>query len=172
MRTAVPIAALAAFAAVPAAAQSAAGQVPEALTRVTNCRTVTAAEERLACYDREVAALQTAQSSGQIVAMDRQQVRRTRQSLFGLALPNLDVFGDHSDDEAARIESTIRSATQNGAGKWIIELEDGARWVQVDSRDLSIYPRSGHNVRIRRASMGSYLANIAGQVAIRVRRIG
>lgn len=161
--------------AVPAAAQrQRPGQEPPAvLSRVVQCRTIAAEAERLACYDREVAAMQAAQSTGELVAMDRSQVRRTRRSLFGLTVPNLGIFGDDNEDEeeASRIESTIRSASQNANGKWIIEIEDGARWLQIDSRNLNFPPRRGQPIRIRRAALGSYLANVNNQVAIRVRRI-
>lgn len=145
---------------------------PAVLGRVVQCRTIASAEERLACYDREVAAMDAAQSSGELVAMDRQQVRRTRRSLFGLSLPNLGVFGDDGDEEeASRIESTVRSATQNAEGKWVITIEDGARWLQIDSRNLNFPPRPGQPIRIRRASLGSYFANVNNQTAIRMRRV-
>ncbi|HEX8644812.1 MAG TPA: hypothetical protein VF702_12955 [Allosphingosinicella sp.] len=153
--------------------QRPAPETPAALSRVVQCRSIAAEAERLACYDREVAAMDQARASGELVAMDRQQVRRTRRSLFGLAVPDLGIFGDDNDDEeeASRIESTVRSASMNANGKWTIELADGARWIQTDSRNLNIPPRSGQPVRIRRAAMGSYLANVNNQTAIRVRRI-
>jgi hypothetical protein len=146
---------------------------PEVLSRVVQCRSIASAEQRLACFDREVAAMDAAQSSGELVAMDRQQVRRTRRSLFGLAIPDLGVFGDDNEDEEqeSRIESTVRSATQNNLGKWIITIEDGARWIQIDSRGLNFPPRPGQPIRIRRASLGSYFANVNNQTAIRMRRI-
>lgn len=146
---------------------------PEVMNRVVQCRAISSAEERLACFDREVAAMDAAAASGHLVAMDRQQVRRTRRSLFGLALPNLDVFGDdrQDDEEASRIEGTVRSASQNANGKWTIVLDDGARWLQIDSRNLNFPPRPGQPIRIRRASLGSYFANVNNQTAIRMRRI-
>ncbi|HEX9932171.1 MAG TPA: hypothetical protein VGB08_04965 [Allosphingosinicella sp.] len=146
---------------------------PEVMTRVVQCRAITGSAERLACFDREVAAMDAAAASGNLVAMDRQQVRRTRRSLFGLALPNLDVFGDdgQGDEEAARLEGTVRSASQNANGRWIIVLDDGARWIQTDTRTLGIPPRAGQTIRIRRASLGSYFANISNQTAIRMRRL-
>lgn len=160
-------------AATPAFAQETPRERPEALSRVINCRAIQPAEERLACYDREVAAFDTAESTNQVVVMDRQQVRRTRRTLFGLVLPDLGVFGDNNADPeeaVAQIEATIQSASQNALGKWVITLEDGARWLQSDSRNLARNPRGGMTIRIRRAAMGSYLANIDGQIAIRVRR--
>jgi hypothetical protein len=146
---------------------------PAVLSRVVQCRAIAAEAERLACYDREVAAMDQAASAGELVAMDRNQIRRTRRSLFGLTVPNLGVFGDDNEDEeeASRIESTIRSASMNGNGRWVIELADGARWIQADSRGLNFPPRAGQPIRIRRAAMGSYLANVNNQTAIRVRRI-
>lgn len=148
---------------------------PEAVTRVFDCRTLQAAEERLACYDREVGALQAAEAAREVVVYDREQVRRTRRSLFGIPLPNLNIFGGGDDKEEGegftQIESTIRSITQDGRGRYLVTLEDGARWAQIDNRELSATPRHGQPIRIRRAAMGSYLANIGGNVAIRVRRV-
>jgi hypothetical protein len=144
---------------------------PEAFGRVVQCRSIAAADERLACFDREVAAMEAARASGQLVAIDRQQVRRTRSSLFGLSLPNLHIFSDDSDDEARSVETTIRSARQGPDGRWVIQLADGARWVQTDDHQFAIYPRAGQPIRIRRGAMGSYLANVNNQSAIRVRRV-
>jgi hypothetical protein len=147
---------------------------PQAVTRVFDCRVLQPADERLACYDREVAALQTAEAARELVVYDREQVRRTRRSLFGIPLPNLDIFGgDDGEVEGeafTQIESTIRSITQDGRGRYMVTLEDGARWAQIDNRELSATPRAGQSIRIRQAAMGSYLANIGGNVAIRVRR--
>lgn len=169
-----PLAAIiVAGAAAPAAAQLTGNERPEALDRLLGCRALEAADARLACFDREVAAFEAAQAANQLVVMDRQQVRRTRRSLFGLVLPDLGIFGDNNADPeeaVAEIETTIRSAAQNGLGKWVMVLEDGARWIQLDTRTLPRDPRGGMPIRIRRAAMGSYLANIDGQVAIRIRR--
>ena len=162
-----------ALAAAPASAQRRGeGPPPQALTRVFDCRQVQAAEERLACYDRQVAALEAAATSREVVAYDREQIRRTRRSLFGIALPDLSIFGGGDDEDGVtQIESTIRGLRQDPYGKYTFTLEDGARWVQVDSRDMRMPPRVGQPIRIRRAMMGSYLANVGTQTAIRVRRV-
>ena len=114
-----------------------------------------------------------AQSKGDLVTMDRQQVRRAKRSLFGLALPDLGVFGgnDSLDGDRTQLETTIKSARQNADGKWTFELAEGGRWIQLDSRRFIVDPKAGHPIRIRQAAMGSYLANVNKQVAIRVRRI-
>ena len=174
------IAAGAAFAllASPSAAQerSAAQRAapPAAFARAIQCRTITDPQERLACYDREVPALAAAEQTNEIRVVDRQQMRQTRRSLFGIALPDLGgVFGGSDGDEEGgnEINATIQSARADGYGKWTFVLDDGARWQQIDTRNLSSDPRPGQPIRIRRAAMGSFLANVNRQIAIRVRRI-
>ena len=172
MRPYLLLAAGAAICAAPASAQQRASERPQALARVLDCRSIQSPEERLACFDREVAAMQAAEASRELVVVDRQQLRRTRRSLFGLALPSLGLFGDDNQDEetVSQVEGVIRSVSQTPYSKYVFTLQDGARWVQIDSRELGIEPRAGDAIRIRRAAMGSYLANVRGQVAIRVRR--
>ena len=173
MQFAIPVAAalLAHGAVAPAIAK--APNRSAALDRLVACRTQTDAEARLACFDREAAALEQAEASGALVVVDREQIRRTRRSLFGLTLPNLSVFGDDSPsaEGMTQIESTIKRISRTPYGKWIFELEDGARWGQIDSRDLAMDPKVGNTIKIRRASMGSYLANVQGQIAIGVERL-
>jgi hypothetical protein len=83
------------------------------------------------------------------------------------------VFGDDSSTEPGveRIETTIARLSQTGFGKWIFVLPDGATWEQIDSRELPIDPKVGNSIKIRKAAMGSYLANVKEQVAIRVKRL-
>lgn len=159
----------------PASAQTLGSEPPQVLKRVLDCRTMTDQAERLACFDREVAVLEAATARNDLVVADRQQVRSARRTLFGLTLPNLAIFGsgDEEGDEegVSRIETKIKSASQSGLGRWTFALEDGGTWTQVDNRDLVIDPEPGHEIKIRRAAMGSYLANVNGQIAIRVQRL-
>ncbi len=145
---------------------------PAAFQKAIQCRTITAPDERLACYDREVAALELAEKSNEIRVVDREQVQKTRRSLFGLVLPDFNIFGggDKGSDPVDEINSSIRSVVQDPRGRYTLTLEDGARWQQLDTRKLN-EPRVGQPVRIRRAAMGSFLANVNKQVAIRVKRI-
>jgi hypothetical protein len=145
----------------------------QVLSKVVDCRKLSDSQERLACYDREVGAMEAAEARQDLVVVDREQLRKTRRTLFGLTLPNLSVFGDDNEDGEGvdRIDTSIKRLAQTPYGKWIFTLEDGAQWEQIDSRDLPITPKAGQNIRIRRAAMGSYLANVKDQVAIRVRRM-
>ncbi|HZG46043.1 MAG TPA: hypothetical protein VEZ41_07220 [Allosphingosinicella sp.] len=156
----------------PASAQDPAREAPPAaFARAIQCRAIADAQARLACYDREVAALEQAERTSEIRVVDRQQVRRTRRTLFGLTLPDINIFGGGDDGESVNeISSTIRSFSQDGSGKYTFVLEDGARWRQLDTRELN-EPKAGQPIRIRRGAMGSFLANVNQQVAIRVRRV-
>ena len=54
-------------------------------------------------------------------------------------------------------------------GKLVLTLDNGQVWSQVDSSSLHL--RTGDKVRIRRASLGSYLLGTSGSnKTIRVRR--
>ena len=147
--------------------------VPDGLAKILGCQGISENATRLACYDREIVAMEDARRRGDLVAMDRREVRRAKRSLFGLALPDLGVFGDadgDSDDEKA-IETTIRKVSSTPDGKWIFQLAEGGSWIQTDSKNLPADPRAGQTIRVRRAALGSYFANINKMVAIRVRRM-
>jgi hypothetical protein len=148
-------------------------QRPALLKSLTDCRSVSDSAVRLACFDAAAAAIDTAERAKDLVVVDREQLRKTRRTLFGLTLPNLSVFGDDSSTEPGveRIETTIARLSQTGFGKWIFVLPDGATWEQIDSRELPIDPKVGNSIKIRKAAMGSYLANVKEQVAIRVKRL-
>lgn len=150
---------------------------PGPLTDMLGCRSIGEAGARLACYDAKGATLAAAQEHQDIVVMDRAAVRKTRRSLFGLSLPNLDLFGgrDKSAKSAAaddfdQLTDVVKEARQNAYGQWIVILGDGARWTQTDTQTLNIDPKPGMPITIRRAAMGSYLAKLGGQTAIRMTR--
>jgi hypothetical protein len=146
-----------------------------AFQKLVDCRAVTESAARLACFDAQVAALEQAERSKNIVIADKAQVKQARRSLFGFSLPKIALFGDGAKDEAEeeefeRIETTIQSARQLGDGRWFIILEDGARWMQTDSQQMGRPAKPGDKIAIRKAAMGSFFANVNGQRAIRMKR--
>ena len=145
---------------------------PPEFARLIACQSIRDNAQRLSCYDREVAGVGSASARGDLVVMDRGQVRKTRRSLFGLALPDLGVFGGGElPGDADVLETTIRGAREGGDGKWWFNLAEGGTGVQLDSRDFIVDPAAGQPVRIRRAAMGSYLMNVSKQTAIKVHRV-
>lgn len=142
---------------------------PAVFQAVMDCSIIENAEERLRCYDVNIPLLRAASQREDIVIADREQVREAKRGLFGITLPELKLFSRDKEDEINEIESTLASVSSAVGGKWILRLEDGASWIQTDTR--RIRPQPGDSVKIRRAAMGSFLANIDGGIAIRVRRI-
>ncbi|MEP2103335.1 MAG: hypothetical protein ABJP02_08450 [Parasphingorhabdus sp.] len=147
---------------------------PAIYTDLVACKNITEAEQRLACFDEKVAALETAQTNNQVVIADREQVREARRGLFGLSLPRIKLFdGDGDDgDQIDQIEGIIASARASRSGKWVIKLEDGAVWQQTDApRSTSRRPRADDAIAIKRGSLGSFVAKVNGGRAFKVKRI-
>ncbi len=140
------------------------------LDNVIGCRAVSVDADRLACFDKSIEALERARKSNELTVVSREEVSSARKSLFGLVLPEIQLFDNDRGEQIGEVNSTLRSATQRGDRKWVFVLVDGARWTQIDERTFSATPKMGQPIRIRRAAMGSYLANINKQVAVRVRR--
>lgn len=143
---------------------------PKLFDDMVACKLIENAEQRLACYDEKVTALDTAQKNEEIILTDKAAVKEAQRGLFGFELPKLKIFGNGGDD-VQEIEAVVKSVTANRAGQISIVLEDGARWQQVDTKILNREPRTGSKARIRVASMGSYLVTFDGGPAIRMKRV-
>lgn len=159
------------LAAAPAPAGLAANGRAQVIQRVADCRKVTDSAARLACYDEAAAGLEQAEAKGDIVVVDREQARKVRRQAFGFTLPSLAMFekGEKQED----IESTtgsVASFRQNKAHRWVIELEDGATWTQVDATELFANPKVGDPVRIKKGLIGSYMMMIGKNAGIKAHR--
>lgn len=178
MRNLVRLTLFAAVAATPAFAKDAMPSAPPAaIQRMLDCRKIADSTARLACFDAEAGTVGAAIERKDLVVADREQIRTARRSLFGLSLPSFNLFGRNDDDnskedraEFAELNSTITQAHKRADRNWVFVLEDGAKWAQTDTRDIPRDPRPGMKVRIKRAAVGSFLANIDGQIAVRVHR--
>jgi hypothetical protein len=143
----------------------------DVLKALDACRAINDAAARLDCYDKATAALQQAEASGDVVVVDRAQARAARRQAFGFNLSALSVFDRAlAKDEANSLITTAESAYQDAEGKWIIVLDNGARWRQVDDEVLNRAPHAGSAIKIRHATLGSFVMNIDGQPYIRVHR--
>lgn len=144
------------------------------IQQLYDCRAIADPSERLACYDRQVAAMETAEGARDIRIVDREQVRETRRGLFGFSLGNLNIFGGGDDDEeeaeaVTQIDSTITGIATNSDGKFVFTLANEQRWLQTDP-PRGRRPQVGMTISIRRGALGSYLANINDRPAVRVLR--
>ena len=149
---------------------------PAPLAELLQCRKLAEASARLACFDAKVAALDIATQKKEIAIVDAAQVRRVHRSLFGFALPKLNLLGgspngDDPEKEIDEIQATVKYASQRADGNWVIVLDDGAQWTQIDGAQLKFDAKPGDAIRIKKAALGSYFARINNQTAIRMQRI-
>lgn len=145
---------------------------PTPFAVLTNCRSIENSALRLDCYDAAVTALETARAQGAVVVLDRAAVQESQRRSFGFNIHALNPFsrGDGPAD-IEEVASTLKAARQVGPSqKWLITLEDGSVWLQTDTATPYIRRPQGQQVRIRRASMGSYLMTVANSTAFSVRR--
>ena len=137
------------------------------------CREITDPVQRLACFDSTAAALVAARDNKTIVVVDRAEVRKVNRSLFGFALPNLNLFGkgDTADEPPIpEITGKIVKTALVGRDLFSLTLEDGTVWRMSES--LGRYPPNlGDKIRIVRGALGSYRATIAGGPFIQVNRV-
>lgn len=151
-------------------------RAPE-LQAIVDCRAITDRDSRLACYDTATDKLDRAEASGQVVVVNREQVRKVRKDVFGLQLPSLDVFSmvgrkgpNAVSEDVDHLDGVAKAAWRGEGGHWMIELETGAVWRQIDSYELARDPHPGSKVDIRRGSLGSFFLKVDGQPSFKAHR--
>ena len=171
-RTVTALALLAGIGATAAVAQPKPEARAAIVQKLVDCRKLTEDSARLACYDQAAAALDQAEAKGDIVVVDREQARKVRRQAFGFSLPSISLFEKgETQQELENVNGEVDVARQDGSGKWILKLKDGAVWAQIDTNELFKTPKPGMTVKIRKASMGSFLMIVDNQRAFRARRV-
>ena len=142
-----------------------------ALQSVLDCRAITDDAKRLSCFDTTVSGMVDAEKKGDLVTMDREQRREVRRQAFGLTLPSLSLFdrGEKGED-ADKITTTVTSAAKGANGRWVIQLEGGATWRQIDDTDLYKTPHAGSAAVVKKGALGSFFMKVDGDTAFRVHR--
>jgi len=143
----------------------------QVLKAVVDCRAIADNAARLACYDTAAGRLDEAEAKGDLIVMDREQTRQARREAFGFSLPSLDIFNrGEAPETAGRASFTVERAWRSPEGKWVVELDTGAVWRQIDENSIRKRPEKGSTVEIRTAALGSYFMKIDGQLAMRAHR--
>lgn len=151
---------------------------PEIFTDLLQCRSIAQDAERLACFDRQVGAIDAAAQRDEVVVLDKSELNKTRKTLFGFSFPKLPFLGSGEEDDSGeakvdgvdQIEAVITSVRSLGYGKWQIGLEDGAVWATteaISARD----PKVGQKIELKRAAMGSFMGKVEGGRAVRMKRV-
>lgn len=176
MNKLLPLGAIAALAAlsVPAIAKDPPKPSP-LVGQLQACRAIADPAERLACYDKQAGALLDATSKGDVAIVDKSEVRQARKSLFGFAMPKIPFFsGDDSADAVSdTLESTVKSASGIGYGKYRVVIAEGnAVWETTESYGTMRDPRAGDKIVIKRGPLGSYLLRIGSNRGVKGKRVG
>jgi hypothetical protein len=154
----------------------AADEPPAAIRALGTCRAVTDNAARLACYDKEAAALLQSVEKKETVVLDKQEVRKTKRSLFGFTLPKLPFFGGGKDEDAKeeaefqQIEVPIKTVRNIGYGRFRFTLDEGATWETTEG--INAFPKPGETVVIKKGLMGGYFIRFKGNRAVKGMRVG
>lgn len=158
-----------------AAPARAADEPPAAIRALGACRAIADNAQRLACYDKEAGALVQSVERQETVVLDKQEVRKTKRSLFGFSLPKLPFFGgdkdpDKDQPEFTQIETPIKTVRNIGYGKFRFTVDDGALWETTEG--INAFPKEGQKVLIKKGLMGSYFIKFEGARSVKGRRVG
>lgn len=140
---------------------------------IVKCRAETDDAKRLACYDKAAGVLAKATTDGSIAVVTREDVKKTRRSLFGFSVPKLPFFsGDKSieEDTPDEIETTMRSFRVTRDGNLSMVMDDGAVWRTTEPARRM--PKPGAKVKIKKAALGSFFISIDGARGLRGMRVG
>lgn len=145
---------------------------PVSVQQLLDCRGVADSAQRLACYDRQAAAMGQAIASKELVVIDKARASQAKRSLFGFSVPNFGGLFGGGEDDIKQIESTVAGTSRNADGGWVLKLADGSTWSQVDDAMLGLPPRRGDKVIVKRGLMGSFYLELAKQPGFKAKRIG
>jgi len=143
------------------------------LQALTDCRKLTESAPRLACFDKATEALDVAESQGDVVVMDREQVKAVKRQAFGFNLPTLHIF-DRNNKPEERIDHLVLDldgAHRNGEGRWVFVATDGAVWRQTDSTEFGDEPHKGSKLLVKNGVLGSFFCKLDGQPQVRCQRV-
>ena len=129
---------------------------PASVQRLISCRAIPDNAQRLACFDRETAAVDQAIVKKDLVLIDKAKATQAKKSLFGFSIPDFGGLFGGSEDEVKEITSTVTAFSHNAYTGWTIRLADGSEWGQTDDAPLGLPPRKGDKVVVHRGSFGAF----------------
>ena len=77
--------------------------LPDELQAIYACKSISSAQERLACYDNSVGRFEEAEKSGEVVTVTKTAIEKVERDAFGFNLPSLPslgrIFGGNDKNE-------------------------------------------------------------------------
>lgn len=141
---------------------AAADTPPPVPPQLLNCAAISRNNERLACFDRAVAALASGKPSEGPAA--------TPEATFGMlsSVPAPVRPADNGGDLQS-LQSTVKGFGRADDGSLVISLENGQRWKQISGTDPLL--KKGDAVTIHRAALGSFQMVMPSGRSAKVRRV-
>ena len=143
------------------------------LKSLLDCKTKADPTERLACYDAAATRFETATAQGDVVVVDREQIRSIKRQSFGLTLPSVAIFsgGNKSEEIDNRIELVLDHPLAGEDGHLQFVFEDGAVWRQFDGGEIYPKPRKGMKAVITKGAVGGFFLSLEGKPGFKVQRL-
>jgi len=141
------------------------------------CQNETVSESRLACFDKAVSTLLSADEEGELRIVDREDVRKTRRSLFGFGLPDFGIFKSRGDKDKEdeqqfeQLETTISAVGGSRSTGYLITTEEGAVWSLSQIPNRLMTPKPGQKIEIKKGALSSYFLRINGQPGVKGKRV-
>jgi hypothetical protein len=142
----------------PAAAQP---NAPQSVKPFTDCAAIVADAERLACYDRAVAAVAPALGA----EMAERQQAADAAAAATMAEAAVTSFGRESmreppppaaaDARASSLEASVVEVLTDASKRLVIILDNGQMWRQ-QGQAIAMAPKPGTKVVLKRGAMGSF----------------
>tara|TARA_R110002073_G_scaffold148818_12_gene302148 strand:- start:15488 stop:15964 length:477 start_codon:yes stop_codon:yes gene_type:complete len=122
---------------------------------ILTCRSITAIDARLACFDAVADKIKTPPAVNASPDNAREEAKSNGQKLpqtFGL-----------KEKEGERITQTVTGIKFGPAKQFMITTESGQVWLQSDTQKVKLPRKLPFTVTIERGAMGSYFLNASGQ---------
>lgn len=141
------------------------------------CQVETDATARLSCFDKAVSTLLAANEGGELTIVDREDVRKTRRSLFGFALPDFGIFKSRGEKDKEdeqhfeQLETTITAVGGSRSTGYLLTTEEGAVWSLSQVPNRLMTPKPGQKLEIKKGALTSYFLRINGQPGVKGKRV-
>jgi hypothetical protein len=144
------------------------------LSILYDCAGIESPDARLACFDKSVASLKTAEENKDLVAIDAQSAKKLKKEAFGFNLPSLPKiglpsFGGDKDGKENLVVGV--DSVSKGRGGYIFRMENGQVW-QQSTGSFNYIPKGDLTATIKPAAMGSFKISLNnGKTTVRGMRV-
>lgn len=142
----------------------AAGEADRVPPELRSCASISRNAERLACFDRAIAALAAGKEGAAVAAT-------TPEASFGLnaSVREAPAVKEKDGADLQSVQSTVQGFARAADGSTVIRLENGQSWRQLSGGDTLL--KKGDAVTVTRGALGSFQMNVPSGRTVKVRRI-